>query len=180
MPAKERSLAVKKCSEIRGQCSANCRSSPSTITQHVTSLSRMEDYDRICHLSNWRWFTIRWYTLVYALKYKQLLSALLKVTQSFIWCTRQNIKICKRLREKHPPYLFFLKETRNPNHWTEDSRRRSYDVTSVSRMETSDDRLMAAIIDRHFESGIVHVQSPQKSGSASLPRAMKSGNCITQ
>ena len=35
---------------------------------------------------------------------------------------------------------------------------------------------MAAIIDRHFESGIVHVQSPQKSGSASLPRAMKSGN----
>ena len=113
----------------------------STITQHVTSLSRMEDYDRICHLSNWRWFTIRWYTLVYALKYKQLLSALLKVTQSFIWCTRQNIKICKRLREKHPPYLFFLKETRNPNHWTEDSRRRSYDVTSVSRMETSDDRV---------------------------------------
>ena len=145
MPAKERSLAGKKCSEIRGQCSANCRSSPSTITQHVTSLSRMEDYDRICHLSNWRWFTIRWYTLVYALKYKQLLSALLKVTQSFIWCTRQNIKICKRLREKHPPYLFFLKETRNPNHWTEDSRRRSYDVTSVSRMETSDDRLESSL-----------------------------------
>ena len=37
---------------------------------------------------------------------------------------------------------------------------------------------MAAIIDRHFESGIVHVQSPQKSGSASLPRAMKSGNWL--
>ena len=35
---------------------------------------------------------------------------------------------------------------------------------------------MAAIIVRHFESGIVHVQSPQKSGSASLPRAMKLGN----